>query len=360
MKALIGRFIMVTLVGVLGAGCGSKGTTYSILSTGQSFKQSKVNSKIDMLWVVDNSGSMQPLQTNMTSNFNSFMSQFVTKGYDYHLSVTSTDAFLSDPNFDNNPNLARFSDGVGSSHTNVFQIVPSTMNLIQTFVTNATLGTNGSGDERAFSSFRAALDSPLNAGFLRDDSFFAMIILSDEDDFSDMTRPEYSWTVRNGKADHSYTNPTLESVDSYVNYLDTKTNTTGAFRRYSVSAITVLDQACATQHRQVSPSAMIGTRYIDLANKTDGVLGSVCVASYASTLQAIQSRILELGTQFYLNIKPVEASIVVVVNGLAVPKDGANGWTYNSAANSIVFHGAAIPTAGADISVTFDPETLQF
>ncbi len=40
-----------------------------------------------------------------------------------------------------------------------------------------------------------------------------MIILSDEDDFSDMTRPEYSWTIRNGKADQSYSNPTLETVD---------------------------------------------------------------------------------------------------------------------------------------------------
>ncbi len=102
MKPLIGRLIMVSLIAVVGAGCGDKGTTYSMLSTGQSFKQSKVNSKIDMLWVVDNSGSMQPLQNNMTSNFNSFMSQFVTKGYDFHLSVTSTDSFLAHQNFNNN------------------------------------------------------------------------------------------------------------------------------------------------------------------------------------------------------------------------------------------------------------------
>ena len=32
----------------------------------------------------------------------------------------------------------------------------------------------------------------------------------------------------------------------------------------------------------------MGKRYIDIANKTDGVLGSVCDASYAPALTAIQ------------------------------------------------------------------------
>lgn len=359
MKSFIGRIIVIILFTLIYAGCGTKGTTYSMLSTGQSFKQAKVNAKIDMLWVVDNSGSMAPLQQNMTSNFNSFMSQFMTKGYDFHLAVTGTDSYLAGAAFRNNGALAKFSDGVGS-HTGVFNILPTTMNLLNTFVINATLGVNGSGDERAFSSFRAALNSPLNSGFLRSDSFFALIVLSDEDDFSNPTRPEYSWTFRNGISDHNYNDPGLESVDSYVSYLDTLTNTTGAFRRYSASAITVLDQACVQSHSQSSPSTLIGQRYIDLANKTDGVLGSVCAASYAPTLSAIQSHILELGTQFYLNAKPVVSSISVAVNSVSIPSDATNGWTYNSAANSIVFHGGAIPPAGADINVSFDPEKLTF
>jgi hypothetical protein len=353
------RLLALTTMASLIIGCGSSGSSYSMLSTGQSFKQAKVNSKIDMLWSVDNSGSMSPLQTNLTTNFNSFISQFVTKGYDFHLAVTSSEAYLSESQFHNNKAYSKFSDGVGTQ-TGVFDIIPGTSNLINTFVTNATLGANGSGDERPFSSMRDALNDSQNVGFLRSDSFLAVIILSDEDDFSDPTRPEYSWTFQGGIPDHDYNNSKLETVGSYVSYLDTLTETTGATRRYSVSTITVDTQACLTAHLPASPSAIIGQRYMALANQTDGVIGSVCDVSYAAALDAIQSRILELGTQFYLSATPVVSSIVVIVNNVVVPQDPTNGWSYNSTANSVVFHGTAIPTAGADINVTFDPAKLSF
>src|SRR6266404_9491581 len=125
MKQLIARFSVIATIGSIMVGCGSNGTSYSLLSTGQSFKQAKVNAKIDMLWVVDNSGSMLPLQQNMTANFNSFISQFVTKGYDFHLGVTSSEAYLSGSAFHNAPTMARLSDGV-TSHTGIFDILPST------------------------------------------------------------------------------------------------------------------------------------------------------------------------------------------------------------------------------------------
>jgi archaellum component FlaF (FlaF/FlaG flagellin family) len=90
------------------------------------------------------------------------------------------------------------------------------------------------------------------------------------------------------------------------------------------------------------------------------VLGSVCDASYANSLTAIQQKIIELGTQFYLDGSPVPDSIRVVVDGTMVPNATSNGWTFNSAANSIVFHGTAVPPAGASINVTFDPAKLTF
>jgi hypothetical protein len=142
--------------------------------------------------------------------------------------------------------------------------------------------------------------------------------------------------------------------------LDTLTNTTGALRRYSANAIAVLDSTCQQSHAHQSPSTIIGQRYIDLVNQTSGVLGSVCDTSYANALSAITEHILELGTQFYLNVIPVPSTIVVIVNGVVVPNDPTNGWTYISAANSIMFHGSAIPAQGSSIEVDFDPAGLQF
>ena len=349
------NLIVAVGLAAMATGCSNGDTSYSLLSSGQSFKQATVNTKVDILWVVDNSGSMKPLQDNMTANFNSFISQFVTKGYDFHLSVVGTDAYKAEAGFQNNPVLAKFRDGAGSSHSGIFTILPGTPDLLNTFVINASLGMTSSGDERAFSSFKSAMVSPLNSGFLRSDSFLGVIILSDEDDFSNPTRPENSFAG----GDHNYAQPGLESVDSYVNFLDTQTNTTGAFRRYSVSAIAVLDEACRAQHGLSAPSTSIGNRYMELANKTDGILGSVCDASYANSLQEIQQHIMELSTQFYLSAKPVEASIQVSVNGVNVPMDASNGWTYNAAANSIIFHGTSVPASGASVSVNFDPESLN-
>lgn len=345
------------------AGCDkSGGYSYSLLSANQSFGQSAstVNNKVDILWVVDNSSSMTPLQTNLVNNFNSFISNFQTKGYDFRMAVTTTDAYLANAAFNNDPTQSSFRDGVGSTHTGVFVIDSTTPNLTQTFVTNASQGQAGSGDERAFSSFQEALNNPANANFVRSDSFFSIIILSDEDDFSDITRPQGSWLVSGGIPDHDYQNPNMPSVDSYLSYLDTFTNSASATnRRYNVSAIAVLDSTCLNQHIPDAPSTVVGQRYVQMANETNGVVGSICDANYSTTLQNIQQKILELSTQFPLNRTPVISSIVVIVNGQTIPQDPTNGWTYISTANAIQFHGTAIPPQGASISVSFDPATVK-
>ena len=355
------QHILILLTMIFATACGNSGTSYSILPSGDSFKQAAAsfNNQVDLLWVVDNSSSMSPLQSNMTTNFNSFISQFVSKGYNFQVAVTTTDAYLADPGFDNTPDQAKFRDGVsGGTLTGVFNILPTTPNLINVFVTNATQGANGSGDERAFSSIRSALSSSLNTNFPRTSSYLGIIILSDEDDFSSASRIEYSWLYSGGTPDHDYAYTGLDPESMYTDYLDTLTNSTGAGRRYSVSALAVIDPTCLASHVTASPSSVIGQRYMQIATDTGGVVGSICDASYASTLDAIQQNIVELSTQFYLSKTPDPTTIVVTVNGATVAQDPTNGWTYNSAANSITFHGTSVPAQGASVSVNFEPTSL--
>src|SRR5579859_2945781 len=102
MKTIYKKVIVLGALLMMASGCSNGGTTYSLLASGQSFKQAKVNSKVDLLWVVDNSGSMLPLQTNLTNNLHAFIDQFVTKDFDFHIAVTSSDAYLSGAFFSNN------------------------------------------------------------------------------------------------------------------------------------------------------------------------------------------------------------------------------------------------------------------
>ncbi len=344
----LASFVLVAMA----AGCGKNSPSFSTLPTGQSFKQSKstFNNQLDILWVVDDSGSMGPYQTNLTSNFNSFISTFATKGYDFKISVTDTQAYLGDTTLSgyNNANAGfdKFRDGI-SSHSGIFTILPTTPNFQNVFVNNASLGANQSGDERAFSSIRTALNSPLNSGFLRPQSFLAVIILSDEDDFSGNGRAQY------GGTDHDYAAGTLDTVNSYVSYLDQLTATTGASRRYNVSTISIIDNACLQAHQ--AGGSIMGTRYMQLASGTNGVSGSICDNSYANVLDQIQMQIATLSTQFYLAKVPQVNTIVVKVNGAGVVSDPTNGWTYNSGANSVMFHGTSIPPQNADINIDYVP-----
>ncbi|HEX4925726.1 MAG TPA: hypothetical protein VFV50_16655 [Bdellovibrionales bacterium] len=344
------RYALAATSALALAACGEEKPTFSLLPDKNVFQQSDgaFNNKLDILWVIDNSGSMQPYQDNLVANFNAFITDFATKGYDFQIAVTASDAWRAP--FASQPLLAKFRDGTdATSHTGVFVINPTTPNLINVFNINARQGTAGTGDERAFQSFKEALNSNLNAGFLRPDSFLAVIILSDEDDFSHDGGNHIN-------RDYSYAN--LHSIGHYVSYLDTLTGTTGANRRYSVSAMAILDDACRTDPA-THPGAIIGLRYMQLVDATGGVKGSLCSPSFSDELDKIQQKIAELSTQFYLNRAPRPETIRVYVNGVEIPQSDTNGWSYHADANSIRFHGSAIPPQGATISIDFDPMTIK-
>ncbi len=328
--------------------CGNK-VTFGLSESSAEFNQSKgsFTDKIDILWVVDNSLSMAPIQSNLSDNFGAFISTFQSKHFDYQMGVTTTEAYLGG-------SMAKFRDGTDATgHTGIFTILPTTPNLNNVFVTNLMQGTGGSGDERAFSSFKAALTSPLNGGFLRPNAFLAVVILSDEDDFSDSAR------CSGCPSDHDYASPTLDSVNSYVSFLDGITGSGGANKKYSVSSIAALDSNCVLDHSSTSTSTIVGQRYIDIASKTGGVLGSICDKSYAAALDKIQARILELSTQFVLNESPQPDSLIVLVDGNVVAPSSVNGWTYNAEGNSVMFHGAAVPQPSSHITVRYVPARVR-
>lgn len=339
--------------------CGSDVTSFSLLSDENRFQQntSSTNGKIDILWVVDNSGSMDSSQQAVADNFARFIELFQSKGYDYRIAVTTTDAYRVE--FGASASVAKFRDGVSGRRTGVFVIDPSTPNLAQTFLTNIKQGINGNGDERAFQSFRAALDSSLNDefNFPRPDAFFSVVIVSDEDDFS-----HDSSTSRGGQ--YSYAG--LHTPASYAEYLDDLMGVTPDNRstRYNVNSIAIFDQACKEDLERRYGGQKFGHRYLELSELTSGISGSIC-GDFGTTLSDISSKIVELRTQFYLDREPRPETIVVHIDGVSVPRvdEGApapwHGFRYHADTNSITFHGTYVPQSGSSIAVKFDPTTLK-
>ena len=336
--------IMMMSLGLMG--CGENTPTFSALADSKIFEQSgtEVNVKIDVLWVIDNSGSMQTSQENLTNNFQSFINDFQVQGFDFQIGVTTTEAYREVVSGVNGISDLRDDSGIQI-------ITPATANINDVFLQNALQGTSGSGDERAFSSFTAALGNTNNASFRRDDAFLAIIIVSDEDDFS-----HDGGTFLGGQ----YSDPALHTVESYVDELDTLTNSTEASRGYSVNAIAIWDETCRSNLEDEFAGRLIGQRYGELVDATGGVKGDLC-GSFAQSLSSIANSIIRLSTQFYLDREPIPSSIRIVIDGVSVPEASGSsngGWEYLAESNSVVFSGDFIPAQGSIIRVDFDPANL--
>lgn len=334
--------------------CEKSGGSFSLSSDSSQFQQSAVfvPRQLDVLFVVDNSGSMKTSQTNLAQNFPSFINYFKDKGYDFKIAVTTTDAFYGDQFISQGCSICNVEQTQFRASSDASGGVPvrvldnATPSLEHIFSANVQVGINGSGDERAFSSFKAALTSPLNTGFHRSSAYLSVIIVSDSDDFSQA----------NFDMNESYANPNIHPVQNYVDFLKTFTNNGNPSTDFSVSTIGVLDVACKNQLNQ---EKKIATRYMELSDLTGGTKNSLC-SPFDTVLNNISAQIAgNVQAQFQLNRTPIVSSIRVIINGVLVPEDAANGWTYDTATKIVTVHGTYSPEAGANIIINFDPESVN-
>lgn len=343
--------LALSLVGL--TSCDKGGSTFSIASESSQFKQAAtyVPRKLDVLFVIDNSGSMKTSQDSLSANFPSFIKYFRERGYDFKLAITTSDAFYGDQ-FKSTPGgCIQSSTGKDLCLEEQTRFKGSVMdittkNLDATFSANAQVGINGSGDERAFSSFKAALTSPLNADFHRKDAYLSIVIISDEEDFShdDIGMNE------------DYNQATLHSIESYKTFLETFTQGQ-ASSDFSVSTISVIDEDCKTTlNAGAIKGRKIGLRLMQLADLTGGSQNSLC-SPFDTALNNISTSIAgSTNAQFKLDRKPVLESIRVIINGQVIPMDAVNGWSYDATKMTITIRGSASPNSGDDVKINFDPD----
>jgi hypothetical protein len=347
--------LMVTMsLLVLNVACGSRDMSFDLLSESASFNQSsaEISGKIDILWVVDNSGSMDTSQQAIAANFQRFIEKFQQNGFDFQIAVTTSEAYKDD--FNANLGLAVYRNGTyidaaGATVTAPKILNKDTPNLEKAFIANILRGINGSGDERTLQSMRSALVNTTNMamGFPRADAYLSVIMLSDEDDFS--------WNGT-GYKENLYNDPALYTLQSFVDFMDLATGSNSTNRHYNINSIAIQDSACQTALG--NNGRKIAIRQNGLASMTGGILGSLC-DDFGTTLSSISNKIIELSTQFYLDRIPSSGSLKVYVAGIVIPVDETNGYTYNATNNSITFHGTAVPIAGAQITVAYLPTELR-
>lgn len=377
---MTGRIATLTIsaAALLFTACGKSADSFSLLSDGSSFKQNVayIPRKVDVLWVIDNSGSMASSQQKLASNFKSFIRRFMgpldangnpTTGTDFRMAVVTTDAYLvpyyKDQTDPSKPrySIAQLKPGKDLSGVNHYIMDPTTPDLENVFLTAVKQGTSGAGDERAFSSFEQALINPLNVGFHRPGAFLSVIIVSDEDDFSHNDLPtDPNSPMGKYYATENYNDVNMYAPKKYYDFLTQFTAADGTSKNFSVNSISTIDADCVKtlSNNAARPDQKVSIRYFDLVDQTGGVKGSLC-SDFGNTLEIISNSIVSLSSEFKLNRIPNPDTIAVYVNGALVPQAAIDGWVYNSANNSIVFNGTAVPAGGADVNITFDPAGVK-
>lgn len=283
---------------------------------------------VDVLFVVDNSGSMGEEQSNLSGNFSQFINEALTWSNDYHLAVVTTDIEGDGAVFQGSPRV----------------VTPATAS---SFANNVKVGTSGSGTEQGMLAAQLALSLPLvsdsstvcttdqdcsapdgcidgmcggpNRGFLRKEAALEIVFLSDEEDQS--------------PSDLSFYENFFKNIKGFFNS-----------NLLHVHAIVGPPGGCSSS----GGDAASGNRYWDLAAATGGNQISICEPDFATGLKSIGEIAFGLKVQFFLSRVPDPTTIDVKVNNVPCDSAGGANWLYDSASNSVVFKedGACMPQPG--------------
>ncbi|MEW6056240.1 MAG: hypothetical protein AB1540_06470 [Bdellovibrionota bacterium] len=341
--SLCGAWCFIVAASLVAAACGQRDPRFKVLPRNLGFlTNGLVNNKVDILWVIDNSGTMGPKQDNLRTSISSFMDQFEDKGMDYRIAVVTTDIRPVDPLNPNDPNLSGQAACFVSSGANPKIVTPDTANGVQVVGENADVGFFGSADAHGLDAVQLAFSEPnisnCNSGFLRSDAFLAIIEFSDADD------------------------NTAATVSALMSFLDTvkspiSTPNNGSVRGYFVSSMVVEDITRA-ECVALGPFSEVGTKFLDIAAQTGGAVASICDADFSAGLLNVGEKILEATTAVILKDVPDVSTIVVTQNGNRVSNSATNGWTYEVDGNRVVFHGSAIPTSTTYVSIDYTPRDI--
>ncbi len=302
--------------------------------------------KVDILWVVDSSGSMAPKQARLAANFQGFINQLVTADppIDFHIAVTSTDTDAANARGKLRPWT------LGASSENYISCTPMgggvtcntgvNLNTVVTaFAQMSAVGINGSATERGLYGAYLALTEPTNITtpvfdrFVRPDAALYVVVVSDEDDASctPMTRqttctadpgcrcaPDNALAGAGNWGGSAYFVRFLESYKGYGN-----ADSVALAAIVATDADPVPSQfgdptphvgCCRSLNGQPCPTsgtndggfeiAYSGSRYAKVAAETGGVTVSICQQDFSAALSSLGYAASGLRRDFRLSRGP--------------------------------------------------------
>lgn len=282
---------------------------------------------VDILFVVDNSGSMYTEQTRMGERFPNFLNRL--SDLDYRIGITTTDVSAS-PN--NGPREANGNGALQNGKLVTFPygskyLTPSSANIEYQFQNTVRRQETLICEQRNFASqycpsfdergiYAANLTLDKNPeGFIRKGAHLAVVILSDEDVRSRGIRP--------GQAIPSgFDGYVLQDYDLPETFFSRVKNQLGTDKTVSIHAVIVRpgDSTCLAQQVNGSLRGFEGKIYQEFADMADGkkdgqfqqgYVGSICAEDYGVQMGDIGSKIRDVSVPIQLACRPRDGSLNV-------------------------------------------------
>lgn len=285
------------------------------------------NNKVDIIWMVDNSSSMLKHQQSLSAQIPNLVAKLKSLKLDINMAVVTSSMGGEAP------------DGGRFIGTPKYLNINSPQ-LVESLSQRLIVGEAGSNNERGLESIRSVLSPNYlrgeGQGFLRDDAMLVVIAVSDEED----------------KAPSSLvgSNP----VAFWTNYFDSvKAPWPSGIRSwvFNFIGVTALSSNCRT----FNDYAEVGLTFMGLAQVTDGLSETICSSNLSAAVGNINSRIIQIITDYHLDKKPQVETITVYMGDVLVPRSSENGWDYIPELNLIRFYGSAVPSADMPVVIDFKP-----
>ncbi|MCB1193294.1 MAG: hypothetical protein KDK90_22835, partial [Leptospiraceae bacterium] len=308
------------------------------------------DSKVDFVWVVDNSGSMAGEQTAVSDAATTFFSKLGNNHLDYRLGVLATGG-----NTCSNPSTP------GYNMRSAGWVTSSTSNAQSTFTgtSGTTVGTSGCATEsgiymasRALGEGGTATLTPRSGSSWGSNYKLIFVMVSDEADQFKCYNGTYTSSNRDNYTNGPCYNSSNASFDNSNNVF--KNN---GYKVYNIIGLNSSGQpgkcsGSGTTSADNANNAWGG--YYNLATATGGSSASICSSSFDSIMNSIVTQVAGSSSSYVLAHSAISSSISVKVNSVPVSQDATNGWTYNSSSKTIVFAGTAWPAQGSTIEISYE------
>ncbi|MCG3173078.1 MAG: hypothetical protein GMKNLPBB_01254 [Myxococcota bacterium] len=276
---------------------------------------------VDILWVIDTSGSMANERERLVAAFDRFLGSLYDSRIDFHLGVIST--------------ANSGARGGRLMGTPPFLTAQSS-DPAKSFRESLRLANTAVVQEEGLASLLLALTPPRtdneNKGFLRPEADLFVIIISDEDDQS---RGKTGYYIRQFKL--------LMGA--------------GNENRISINVIAGLPpEGCTPPGDEglYGAEAEPGLRYIEAAESTGGLVESICNPDYNGLLTRLASRVRPPRRVFPLRAPPIPNTLAVTVDGVNISLDPLKGYAFDAVNRLIRFDGDYTPPVKSRIRISYE------